>query len=116
MGQASVNVIRQEANQFLLDLSQANIQGILNPLNVSGDAYQVNLPPTGGSAITITSGAAEVTSVLGSSVLTCQLSAAKAAQLLKGQQLQIDVLLTRSAVIYPIEFRAILNVFDLANQ
>lgn len=110
---AAVNIIRQDANVFVLDLLQADIQPLqaANVPKVSGDTYQVNLP--GSSTVTVSN--SSISSATGSSILTVTLVAASASGVTKAQQLNIDVILTRSAVTYAFEFRSVLNVFDISN-
>lgn len=112
----SIGMIDTNTNVFSIDLSQATTAPGISLGNVSGDTYQVNLPgiPPAGS-VTITSGASEVTSTLGSTVLGCTVSNTKSALVNKSTGQAIDVLLTRSAVTYTIQFTGILNVYGQSN-
>lgn len=110
---SAVNIIRQDSNIFVIDLSQADVQPVppSSVAKIAGDTYQVNLP--GSSTVTVANGS--ISSTTGSSVLTVTLANTAASGVTKGQQLNLDVILTRSAVTYAFEFRSVLNVFDISN-
>lgn len=116
----SVQILAQDQAIFTLDLALADIKthpAASSAQAVSGDSFSVKFPGVPPSAnVAITSGASEVAFTIGSTVLTCTVSTAKAALINKGQGQSITVVRTPSAG-QPIgfEFSGQLNVKSEAN-